>query len=136
MERGSDKHGARMDDALEHEVEGLVRAGHDTRGEEWKSAEPSGEDQPDVDLVPDGTLTGGVPEGMTEGDVAARAEIASFLGKEIWPADREALIARAGTLHAPDRVLDRLRQLPEGIPFANMQEVWTNLQGGVEAHRF
>jgi hypothetical protein len=136
MERGSDKHGARMDDALESEVRGLVRAGHETRGEEWKSAEPSGEDQPDVDLVPDGTLVGGVPEGMTETDVEARAEIASYLGKEVWPADRDTLIERATAMHAPDRVLDQLRQLPDGVAFATMQEVWAELQGGVEAHRF
>ena len=70
MERGSDKHSARMDDALEAETRGMMTAGRETRGEEWNSPEPSGEDQPDVDRVPDGTLAGGVPEGMTEGDVA------------------------------------------------------------------
>ena len=65
MERGSDKHSARMDDALDAEVSGLMRAGHDSRAD-WNSPEPSGEDQPDVDMVPNGTLAGGVPDGMTE----------------------------------------------------------------------
>ena len=40
-----------MDDALEAEVSGLIRAGHDNRAD-WNSPEPSGEDQPDVDLRP------------------------------------------------------------------------------------
>ncbi len=40
MERGSDKHSARMDDALEAEVSNLMRAGHDNRAD-WNSPEPS-----------------------------------------------------------------------------------------------
>jgi hypothetical protein len=70
MERGSDKHSARMDDALQHETEGLIRSGHDNRAD-WNSPEPSGEDQPDVDRAPNGTLAGGVPDGMTESDSEA-----------------------------------------------------------------
>lgn len=136
MERGSDKHSARMDDALEAEVRGMVTAGRETRGEDWKSPEPSGEDQPDVDLVPDGTLAGGVPDGMTEQDVELRSEIASYLGKECWPCDAEQLLFKAAETNAPERVLNKLRELPAGRPFENMQDVWTALHGGVEAHRF
>jgi hypothetical protein len=136
MERGSDKHSARMDDALEAEVRGMMTAGRETRGEDWNSAEPSGEDQPDVDLVPDGTLSGGVPEGMTEADVELRSEIASFLGKECWPGDQQILLLKAAELNAPERVLNRLRDLPPGVPYENMQDVWAALQGGVEAQRF
>jgi hypothetical protein len=136
MERGSDKHSARMDDALEAEVRGMMTANRETRGEDWNSAEPSGEDQPDVDLVPDGTLAGGVPDGMTERDVAERAEIASYLGKEVWPAGSEALIAKARDLNAPDSVLEQLGRLPDSAVFGNVQDVWQALQGGTEAHRF
>ena len=136
MERGSDKHGARMDDALEAETRGRMTAGRETRGEEWKSAEPPGEDQPDVDLVPDGTLTGGVPEGMTERDVEERSEIASYLGKEVWPANRLTLLETAAGRNAPETVLNRLRELPDGPAFANLREVWAKLHGGVESHRF
>jgi hypothetical protein len=136
MERGSDKHSARMDDALEAEVRGMITAGRETRGEDWNSAEPSGEDQPDVDLVPDGTLVGGVPDGMTEQDVADRSELASYLGKECWPCDGAALLEKAATMNAPEPILNRLRSLPEGRVFDNVQEVWAALQGGVEAHRF
>ena len=135
MERGSDKHSARMDDALEAEVSGLVRSGHDNRAD-WNSPEPSGEDQPDVDLVPDGTLAGGVPDGMTELDVEQRSQIASYLGKEVWPAGSHALVAKATELGAPDAVIDQLRRLPDSAVFDNLQDVWQALQGGTEAHRF
>jgi hypothetical protein len=136
MERGSDKHSARMDDALEAETRGMISAGRETRGEDWNSPEPSGEDQPDVDLAPDGTLAGGLPAGMTERDVEERSEIASYLGKEIWPANRLTLLETAAGRNAPEAVLNRLRELPDGPAFANLQEAWAKLQGGVESQRF
>ena len=61
MQRGNDKHSARLDDALDSEVAGLLSAGHDTRAEEWTSAEPSGEDQPEVQRSAGGGLHGGSP---------------------------------------------------------------------------
>ena len=135
MERGSDKHSARMDDALAHDVDGLMRSGHDSR-EDWNSPEPSGEDQPDVDLVPNGTLHGGVPDGMTEEDVERRSELAGYLGR-LWPATREELIRVATDNEAPDAVIQPLHGLPMGQQFANLQEVWSALSGGhVETHRF
>lgn len=135
MERGSDKHSARMDDALGGEVEGLIRTGHDNRAE-WNSPEPSGEDQPDVDLVPDGTLAGGVPDGMTERDVERRSELAQYLGR-VWPATGEQVLAVAIDNEAPEAVLSTLRHLPPGQSYANLQELWSAVSGGhVEAHRF
>ena len=135
MERGSDKHSARMDDALEAEVSGLVRAGRDSR-EDWNSPEPSGEDQPDVDLVPNGTLAGGVPDGMTEQDVERRSELAGFLGR-VWPATGAQLVEIAAGNDAPDSVLATLRALPAGRVFDNLQDVWFVVSGGhVESHRF
>jgi hypothetical protein len=135
MERGSDKHSARMDDALEAEVRGMMTSGHDTHAEEWKSPEPSGEDQPSVDLSADGSLHGGVPEGMTELDVEARSQLATYLGKEVWPATGAQLLAVAQGRDAPDVVLNRLRQLEADRSYINLQEAWAQL-GGVEAHRF
>lgn len=135
MERGSDKHSARMDDALEAEVSGLIRSGHDSRAD-WNSPEPSGEDQPDVDLVPNGTLAGGVPDGMTEHDVERRSELASLLGR-IWPATSEQVLAVAVENDAPEAVLTTLRHLPPGQSFENLQELWATVSGGhVESHRF
>jgi hypothetical protein len=124
-----------MDEALQAEVDGLLRAGHDNRAD-WNSPEPSGEDQPDVDLVPHGTLSGGVPEGMTEEDVARRSELATFLGR-VWPATREELVEIASGNDAPDAVLRELERLPSGHAFQNFQDAWTALSGGaVEQTRF
>jgi len=136
MQRGSDKHSARMDDALDGEVSGMMTSGHDTHAEEWKSAEPSGEDQPDVQRSGDGDLHGGVPDGMTEGDVEERSRLAAYLGKEVWPATGEQLLEVARGRQAPDVVLDRLAQLPPGRIFDNLQDAWHELGGGVEQHRF
>lgn len=136
MERGSDKHSPRVDEALEAEVRGMMTAGRETRGEEWNSAEPSGEDQPDVDLNPAGSLHGGVPDGMTEDDVETRSQIAGYLGKEVWPATAHQLMLVAQNRNAPDDVVRRLQQLPQGHTFGNMQEVWTALTGERGEHRF
>src|SRR3954463_13693135 len=86
VERGSDKHSPMVDEQLKHETEGLVRGGHGTHAEEWRDPEPSGEDQPDADLAPSGTLHGGTPQGMDADDVEGRAELATFLGRDIYPA--------------------------------------------------
>ncbi len=137
MERGSDKHSARMDDALEAEVRGMMTAGRETRAEDWNSAEPSGEDQPDVDRAPDTTLAGGVPAGMTGGDIELRSEIASSLGKECWPATADELLLKAAATNATEQVLNRLRDLPPSRSYLNMQDVWSELSGGhVETQRF
>ena len=125
-----------MDDALEAEVHGMMTANRETRGQQWNTAEPSGEDQPDVDLAPDSTLAGGVPDGMTERDVEARAELATYLGKEVWPAGAAVLLDKARELGAPETVLDQLGRLPQSAVFDNVQGVWQALQGGTEAHRF
>lgn len=49
MERGSSKHGARQDDALAEEVEGMVRGTGPTHAEEWKDPEPPADDDPAAD---------------------------------------------------------------------------------------
>lgn len=136
MERGSDKHSARMDDALDAEVSGLVRSGHDSRAD-WNSPEPSGEDQPDVDRVPHGTMAGGVPDGMTEADVERRSELAGYLGR-VWPATSEQVLAVAVENDAPEALLSSLRHLEPGRSFENLQELWSAVggEGHVEAHRF
>jgi hypothetical protein len=135
MER-SDKHGPRVDEAMQHETEGLVRSGRRTRTEEWRDPEPSGEDQPDVDRAPDGTLTGGVPEGITPDGVEERSELAAHLGKEIYPANRDAVIDRLLETNAPDRLVAAVRGLPAEGQYANAGELASALGLGHEEHRF
>lgn len=136
MERGSDKHSPMRDEQLKHETEGLVRSGRSTHAEEWKDPEPSGEDQPDSDAVPDGTLHGGTPNGMTDEDVEGRAEIATYLGKDSYPMVREQIINLAIDRQAPTRVVDLVRRLPSGREFHNVNEVWAAVGGHVESDRF
>ncbi len=74
--------------------------------------------------------------GMGQGDVEHRAAIAEALGKEVWPADRETLVAKAQESNATGRVLADLRRLPEGQRFENVQDVARALGIGTEQHRF
>lgn len=136
MERGSDKHSPRADDELAHEVQGMMKAGRSTHAEEWNDPEPSGEDQPDVDRDPAGTLQGAVPDGMTAGDVETRSSLAQALGRDVYPATGAELLARARENDAPDDVLRTLERLPRDHSFQNVQEIWTALGGNVEDHRF
>jgi hypothetical protein len=112
MERGSDKHGPRLDEQLEKETRGIVQGGHDPRAEDWKSAEPSGEDQPVVDLG---------------GRVDERAELAGLLGKEIWPATGAMIQRRVREMHGPDRVIDLVDRVPEGRVFDNLADLWDSV---------
>jgi hypothetical protein len=136
VDRGSDKHSPLVDDQLKHETEGLVRAGRSTHAEEWKDAEPSGEDQPDADLAPAGTLHGATPEGMDGDDIEGRAELAGFIGKDRYPLVREQVIDLVIDGQAPDRVIDLVRRLPSGQQFQNINEIWTAVGGHVESERF
>jgi Protein of unknown function (DUF2795) len=136
VERGSDKHGPRMDDALKHDVEGAIRGTHSTHAEEWKDPEPSAEDQPDVDMAPDGTLTGGTPPGMTPEDVETRAQLAAYLGKEVYPAERDELVTVVRGRQAPDRLVELVSSLPTGRRFDNVNDVAEALGIGVERGRY
>ncbi len=74
--------------------------------------------------------------GTSPGDVERRAALAEALGKEVWPADKDALVAKAQEGNAPDRVLSDLRRLPSGQQFENVQDVARTLGIGTEQQRF
>ena len=76
------------------------------------------------------------PAGTDPGDIERRAALAEVLGKEVWPADRDTLVAKAQEGNATDNVLSQLRGLPEGQQFANVQEVVRTLGFGTEQKRF
>ena len=78
----------------------------------------------------------GTPAGIDPADVERRSQIAEALGKEVWPADRDALVAKAQESDALDTVLAALRRLPAGQTFGNMQEVAVALGLGTEQQRF
>jgi len=78
----------------------------------------------------------GTPSGTDPADIERRAALAEVLGKEVWPADRDTLVAKASEANAPDGVLAQLRRLPEGLQFTNVQEVAEALGLGTEQQRF
>jgi hypothetical protein len=78
----------------------------------------------------------GTPAGTDPGDIERRAALAEVLGKEVWPADRDTLVAKAEEAHAPDGVLAQLRRLPEDQEFGNVQDVAQALGLGTEQQRF
>jgi hypothetical protein len=78
----------------------------------------------------------GTPAGTDPADLERRAALAEALGKEVWPADRDTLVAKAQEGDAPDAVLAQLRRLPDGQQFENVQEVAQALGLGTEQQRF
>ena len=78
----------------------------------------------------------GTPSGTDPADIERRAALAEVLGKEVWPADRDTLVAKASEANAQDDVLAQLRHLPEGQEFTNVQEVAEALGLGTEQQRF
>ena len=76
------------------------------------------------------------PTGIDAGGIERRAALAEVLGKEVWPADRDRLVAKAEEAGATDGVLAQLRRLPAGEEFANVQEVAQELGLGTEQRRF
>ncbi len=136
MSEQTSKHGPRQDENLEHETRGLVQGGKSTHVEEWRDPEPAGEDQTmaDRNILPEDRRS--APPGMTVGDVEERADIAQVLGTRAFPADRDGLVAVAEENQATDRILGRLRSLPAGETFENMQDVARALGLNVETQRF
>ena len=122
----STKHNPRLDEELEHEIQGMLKAEHATRSHEWREVEPVAEGEPDLTADPAGTLVGGVPVGMTEDAVVARAELARWLVRADFPNSGPDLVEAALDHRAPDVVIDELRRLPEG-------ETYERIGDGVRA---
>jgi uncharacterized protein DUF2795 len=133
-ERGSDKHGPRLDEDLHHHTRPLERgAPVEPRVQEAREQEGPADREP----TPDARLAGGraTAGSLDLDDAEARADIARFLTPSVFPADREALLADATGNQAPEEVLERLQALPAGRAYENVQDVWGALGGTVE-HRF
>ncbi|MFL6097409.1 MAG: DUF2795 domain-containing protein [Blastococcus sp.] len=119
----STKHSPRVDDELEHEIEGMIRGGRSTRAEEWRDPEPVAEGEPDVDTVPNGTLVGGTPVGMDADAVESRAELARWLDRADFPSTGAGLVEAARDHRAPGAVVAELERLPDGDTFERIGDV-------------
>ena len=135
MERGSTKHGRQLDEALKRETDAITHGRpEDSRVQDWRRAEPSGEDQPEVHPVLDYDDEP-LPNGMTPSDVDARAEIAKHLRRSDFPATRDVLLQTAVEEQSPQWIVSQLSALPADESFENMQDVWTALGHKAEGHR-
>jgi len=119
----STKHSPRVDEELEHEIQGMLKGRHATRAEEWREAEPQAEGDPDVDSDPEGTLVGGTPVGMDADAVVRRAELARWLVRADFPDDGPGLVEAALDHRAPDAVVEELRRLPAGETYERIGDV-------------
>ncbi|MGR7024127.1 DUF2795 domain-containing protein [Geodermatophilus sp. URMC 62] len=119
----SNKHNPRLDEELEHEIQGMLKAERATRAHEWREVEPVAEGEPDISANPEGALVGGVPVGMTEDAVVARAELARWLDRADFPSSGPDLVEAALDHRAPDAVVDELRRLPEGETYERIGDV-------------
>jgi hypothetical protein len=119
----STKHSPRVDDELEHDIQGMVRGNHSTRAEEWRDPEPVAEGEPDIDADPSGTLVGGTPVGMDADAVVARSELARWLDRADFPSTGPALVEAARDHRAPEVVVAELERLPAGDTYERIGDV-------------
>ncbi len=119
----STKHSARVDDELEHDVQGMLRAERGTRSEEWREAEPVAEGEPDLSADPTGSLVGGTPVGIDAETVNLRAELARWLDRADFPSTGPDLVEAARDHRAPDAVAAELERLPAGETYERIGDV-------------
>jgi hypothetical protein len=103
---------------MRQEVVGIVRGIAGGRAEEWKMAEPAGEDQPEPTRVLDGASANDF------------SRFGRYIGLSALPGDREVLRRSAETLDAPDDVLAHLDSLPEDVTYRTVTEIWAALGRG------
>ncbi|OPC79697.1 hypothetical protein B4N89_00925 [Embleya scabrispora] len=83
-----------------------------------------------------GARVGGTPPGMTPGDVELRSELARHLGRDVYPATRDSLLATLRDNNASDDLVRIATGLPDDdTRYANMQDVARALGLGTEEHR-
>jgi hypothetical protein len=127
MERHSDHHGPRLDDAMKHEVESLTRgAPVESRVDRGRELEDAG----DGEIVPEAVVeTVDDPRAdMTRDEVRSRSELAQHLRPSVFPAEPAALAECARDEHADPALVARLGALP-ARPYRTVEEVWEALGG-------
>jgi hypothetical protein len=122
MERASDKHAQRIDDALAHDTRSVVQGAPIESRDRDDRLQEGGEGPEAV---------GGAAPSLDE--LEGRSELARHLRPSAFPGDREALLAVARDEYAPDPVLSALAALPDDVEFANVEAVWEALGGQPES---
>jgi uncharacterized protein DUF2795 len=117
MQRGSDRLSAHRDDEMKAELRGQLQSGHPTRTAEWYDPEPAAEDDPEVALGPVN------PRRSPSRVDALHRELARNLGRTSFPAGPGRLRAELRGRHAPDALVERLRELPGDARYAHAREL-------------
>jgi hypothetical protein len=128
MERDTDKHSPRLDEAMAHDVESLLKgAPVESRAQESRLQEDPGVGPGrrfDADERP------GL--GISETEADQRAELARHLATVRFPAGPDELAAAAQSDNAPAEVVEALRALPAAEQYPNVQAVWSAIGGEAE----
>jgi Protein of unknown function (DUF2795) len=56
-------------------------------------------------------------------------DLAAYLERMAFPADREEILEAAGAMNAPEDVLEEFRKLPAGTRFESAEEAWEAVGG-------
>lgn len=131
----SDKHGAKLDEEIGRETQGMVRGGHPTHAEEFKETEPFSDGYPADPTTPAAGEREGSPPGMSARDVEARSALARMLSGVRYPARPNELVRHAAEGGAPDEAVERLRTLPKR-EYENVAAVAEELGYGREERRY
>ena len=129
MERETDKHNPRVDDAMAHDVESLLKGAP----EESRAQEARLQEDPGVGPGRRFDLEERSGLGIPDAEVDQRAELARHLAGARFPAGRGELVAAAEAANAPESLVADLRRLPPDEAFANVQRVWLALGGEAES---
>jgi len=70
--------------------------------------------------------------GLGHDTPSARRELSHWLGREVFPADREALLRHARVVGAPGTVGAALERLPARRSFHTVYDLWAALSGATE----
>ncbi len=107
----------------------------ESRASEAREQEGPGEG----DVTPDARLTG--DRGLTDehaslrdDEIEERSDLARHLEGSVFPASRDSLVASARRMHAPEHLVDRLSELPDGT-YSHNEAVWEALGGRKEPRR-
>jgi hypothetical protein len=133
MERGSSKHGPRLDEELDHDTRSLQQGSPvESRAEEERLQEGDGETGPTPDEILE---TAGTDPDVDLAAVEARSQLARWLRPSAFPADRGGLLDAARGEQAPETIIEALERLPDGVTYDNVEQVWEAL-GGQPERRF
>lgn len=128
MERETDKHNPRVDDAMARDVESLLKGAP----EESRAQEARLQEDPDVGPGRRFDVDERPGLGIPDSEADQRADLARHLAGAQFPAARDELVASAEGANAPESLLADLRRLPPDEAFANVQRVWVALGGEAE----